>query len=257
MYNEDEKIDAINIKPLSFPRRLVRIMVEMEKIITHFFASHERIDIPFRGFLLEGPPGNGKTELAKQVARNVAKKLVNHGVKDLNLLLVDSASIAAAKWGEAERRIKNLFETARNKNEKLILLIDDIDCLMIKRGANVAVEWHYSINSILFHQLDNNDPSRLMIIATTNRTDLIDDALRSRLYFYEINELKREELDFLTEEIIDNMYIEGKDKLKKRVGELLTKLEEDIKNGIIKRENPPNIRDIQHLITKVYIEELI
>ena len=128
---------------------------------------------------------------------------------------------------------------------------------MIKRGANVAVEWHYSINSILFHQLDNNDPSRLMIIATTNRTDLIDDALRSRLYFYEINELKREELDFLTEEIIDNMYIEGKDKLKKRVGELLTKLEEDIKNGIIKRENPPNIRDIQHLITKVYIEELI
>jgi len=257
MYKEEEKIDAKAIKPLLFPPRLARIMVEMEKIILHFFASPERIHIPFRGFLLEGPPGNGKTELAKQVARNVAKKLESHGIKNLNLLLVDSASIAAAKWGEAERRIKNLFETAKNTTERLILLIDDIDCLMIKRGANVAVEWHYSINSILFHQLDNNDPSRIIIIATTNRTDLVDEALRSRLYFYEINELKRKELDFLTEEIVDSMYIDGKEKLKKRIGELLTKLQENINNGKVLRKNPPSIRYIQHFITKVYIEELL
>ena len=128
---------------------------------------------------------------------------------------------------------------------------------MIKRGANVAVEWHYSINSILFHQLDNNDPSRIIIIATTNRTDLVDEALRSRLYFYEINELRRKELDFLADEIIDSMYINKKEKLKKRISELLTKLEEDIKNGNVLRKNPPNIRDIQHFITKVYIEELL
>lgn len=256
MAQEDERIDAKEIKSLVFPKRLGKILVEMEKIMVHFFSNPERIQIPFRGFLLEGPPGNGKTELAKQVARNVAVKLESLGIKKVSFLLIDSASIAAAKWGDAERKIKNLFKTEKSSSEKIIMLIDDIDCLMIKRGASVAVEWHYSINSILFHQLDKNDPSKIIIIATTNRTDLVDEALRSRLYFYELNELSREELEFFTDEIVDSMYIDEKEKLKKRVVEQLTELEENIKNGSISRVNPPNIRDIQHFITKIYIEEI-
>lgn len=254
-----EAIDAKDIPSVTFPPRLVKIMKEMEKIIIHFFSSPNRIQVPFRGFLLEGPSGNGKTELARQVVRRVGENVTNYGIKRVSFMLVDSASIAAARWGEAESRLKKLFLKSKEVDEKIVLLIDDIDCLMIKRGANVAVEWHYSINSILFHQLDNNDPSKLIVIATTNRTDLIDEALRSRLYFYDINELTGKELAFITKEIVRMMDLnpEQKTKLKDRIAENLTELEQLIKDGKISRENPPNIRDIQHFITKVYIEEIL
>lgn len=252
-------IDAKVIASVTFPPRLVKIMLEIEKIIIHFFSSPNRIKVPFRGFLLEGPPGNGKTELAKQIVRSVANKITTYGISKISFLLVDSANIAASRWGEAERRIKNLFQKSKQADEKLVILIDDIDCLMIKRGANVAVEWHYSLNSILFHQLDNIDPSKLIVIATTNRTDLIDEALRSRLYFYEINELTREELDFIAKETIRKLDTEqsNKTKVMKKVNYYLTELEKNIKDGKISRKNPPNIRDIQHFITKVYIEEIL
>ncbi len=257
MLKNENKINAREIEPREFPPRLVKIMDEMEKIIVHFFSSPERIQIPFRGFLLEGPPGNGKTELAKQVIRNVAQQLDVHGIKEVSFQLVDSASIAASKWGEAEKRLKDLFDTSKFVTEKLVILMDDIDCLMIKRGSNVAVEWHYSINSILFHQLDINDPSKLIVIATTNRTDLIDEALRSRLYFYEIKSLTRKELDVIAESIINSMYISNKSELLNKVKQDLTKLEDMIKSGDLVRENPPNIRDLQHFITKIYIEEIL
>jgi len=252
------KIDAKEIKPKKFPPSMDTIMLEMEKIIIHFFSSPNRINIPFRGFLLEGPPGNGKTELAKQVARNSAIQLKKKsGLEKVSFLFVDSANIAAAKWGEAERKLRSIFSIEQDTHERLIILFDDIDCLMIKRGSNVAVEWHYSINSILFHELDKINSSRIILIATTNRTDLIDDALRSRLYFYDIKSLSREDLDIITKEIVKNLDVENKMELIQRVGEHLTKLENDIKERKIKHKNAPDIRDIQHLITKIYIEEMI
>lgn len=249
------ELDALEIKPYTFKGQLNQVLLEINKIIFHFFFSPSRINIPFRGFLLEGPPGTGKTELAKQAARSVAEKLKEKG-KKLRYLLVDSADIAAARWGDAENAIKNIFKGFNNEEVKHILILDDIDCLMIKRGATVAVEWHYSINSVLFHELDRINPSNVIVIATSNRTDLIDDALRSRLYTYEIQSIPLDDLKRIAWEMIKGLDISGKKNLEIRVNELLNQLAKDIKEKKIQRD-PLNIRDVQHLITRIYVQEMV
>ena len=125
-----------------------------------------------------------------------------------------------------------------------MILMDDIDCLMIKRGAEVAKEWHFSINSILLHELDKIDPSKRILIATTNRSDLIDDALRSRLYKIEVPPPPLNELISITKELIHYSGLRNKD-AEEALGILREKLET--------LENP-TIRDVQHLVVTECIE---
>lgn len=137
---------------------------------------------PFKGFILEGPPGTGKTEIVKQVARKLDARFPS-----VKYSLIDGASIAAPKWGEGERNLRYAFHSIdeiRNQqpDAKMVVLFDDIESLMITRGADTAKEWHYAINSILFHELDALDPTRILVCATTNRPDLVDEAIRTRLY---------------------------------------------------------------------------
>lgn len=173
---------------------------------TEFFFKGNLVmeNPPFRGFLLEGPPGTGKTEVVRQAAVRLDRRL-----KGVFFLFVDGASIAAPRWGDAEQKLRQVFAhveglKSEQRDPKLIILFDDIESLMIARGKELAKEWHYSINSILFHELDRLNPLESIVCATTNRPDLVDEALASRLYRIEFPEVEMESLKQVVQEVLES-----------------------------------------------------
>lgn len=244
-YVGEQDIHGRDIKEVKLTKTQESVCRLITSITKFFFrGGYSLRGVPFRGFLLEGPPGNGKTEIAKQAVRRLSLEL-----GEVYLRFVDSAKIAKPKWGEAEQALECQFVEEAGKH--VILLLDDVDCLLIKRGSEVAKEWHYSINALLFHKLDNiTNPANLLVIATTNRPKLIDYALRSRLYSIFVPSPSIEELEFVTR----NMLEESWPFSMKRSDE---ELKEEIVRVImeeLKKKKYPSIRDVQHLVVTQCIE---
>ncbi|MEM2292938.1 MAG: ATP-binding protein [Nitrososphaerota archaeon] len=240
-----EDIYGKEIRPVKLVETQEEICRRIVSIAKFFFKGGFGLqEIPFRGFLLEGPPGNGKTEIAKQATRRISYEIGN-----VYLRFVDSAKIARPEWGKAEEILREQFVIDSRK--RVVILLDDIDCLLIKRGTEIAKEWHYSINALLFHQLDMMDPSNIMVIATTNRPSLVDYALRSRLYVIKIPQLSIKELMIIAENMLEQTWPITKKSLNKTLKEeILRNIHEELKN----RKNP-SVRDVQHLIITLCIEK--
>ena len=180
------EIDPFTIKDINFLSYQQRIFRKIYNVVNWLFNSTYK-NLPFRGFLLYGPPGTGKSEIVKQVSKKMTEAYLN-----LKIYYIDGSDIAAPKWGEAEQKLQEVFNIP--ENSRRIIIFDDIESLMMSRGANIAKEWHYSINSVLFHSLDFLDPSKCIVLATTNRIDLVDEALKSRFYLIEIPRVPKSEL---------------------------------------------------------------
>lgn len=236
---DGEQLERI---PLTKSRR--EICLKIVKTALFFFKRGcPTSTVPFRGFILEGPPSTGKTEIAKQAAKILHNNL--KGLFEVRLLFVDSADIATPKWGEAEERLRKIFKFCEDqKNTKFLILFDDIDCLMMRRGGIISKEWHYSINSILFHELDKLNPSNALVIATTNRPDLIDEALRSRLYSISVEPPPFEELIEIAKELLESSGLSHSQM------EMLLKIIEPK----LKELKTPTIRDVHHMIVLECIE---
>jgi SpoVK/Ycf46/Vps4 family AAA+-type ATPase len=245
MDNESLKpLNAGEIVKIDLLPQLKKVQSLIFKTCKYFFLGNLVMDnSPFKGFILIGPPGTGKTEVVKQSALKL-----NDNLKNVDFLLIDGASIASPKWGDAEKKLKKIFDEIGDPNRKTILLFDDIESLMLTRGTDLAKEWHYSMNSILFHELDKLNPNNCMIFATTNRPDLVDDAIKTRLYPIEISSLPLDQLMEVVDEILDSSYIENeRDRIK---------IKEDIKERLNKMESP-TIRDARHITVVECIEKRV
>uniref|UniRef100_A0A7C2K5F5 AAA family ATPase n=1 Tax=candidate division WOR-3 bacterium TaxID=2052148 RepID=A0A7C2K5F5_UNCW3 len=209
------ELDPFTIQEIELLEYQKNAFRKLYNVITWLFSGEYNF-LPFKGFLLYGPPGTGKTEIAKQVSKKVAQAFPT-----VKIMFVDGADIASPKWGDAEKKLQSVFHVS--EHEKKIIIFDDIECLMISRSASLAKEWHYSINSVLFHALDFIDPSKCIVISTTNRFDLVDEALKSRFYPIEIPYVPKEELYNLLEntlkklELPDSVKVEIGSRIRKKI----------------------------------------
>lgn len=119
-----------------------------------------------KGVLLFGPPGTGKTMIAKAIANEVGIPFYAAGGSDFVEKYV----------GVGAKRVRELFKEAK-KQDKAIIYIDEIDAIGRKRGDNDNDERTSTLNALLM-EMDGFDKSdNILVIASTNRVDVLDDAL--------------------------------------------------------------------------------
>lgn len=122
-----------------------------------------------RGILLQGPPGNGKTLLARAFA----------GETGVNFIAVNACDFGSQFVGVGSNKIKKVFETAR-ENAPCVIFIDEIDSVGAKRSAqqDAAGKEMNTMLTALLNQMDGFEQSdNIMVLAATNRVDDLDDAL--------------------------------------------------------------------------------
>jgi transitional endoplasmic reticulum ATPase len=141
---------------------------EMVELPLRYPEIFERLGVdPPKGVLLHGPPGTGKTRLARAVANE----------SDANFFHIAGPEIMGSAYGESEKRLRELFEEAA-KAAPSIIFIDEIDSIAPKRGQ-VTGETEKRLVAQLLALMDGLEPRQnLVVIAATNRPEAIDEALR-------------------------------------------------------------------------------
>lgn len=145
------------------------ILEDVRKIIR--FQQKYHIEDGISGFLFYGDVGLGKTLIGKIIA----KELNSH------LIFIDGTDIARSLYGQSEQQISILFQKAAQFRHSIIL-IDDCESIFPKRDWIKGESWHLAQNNVFFHRLDELNTSKISVILTTNRYDLIDKAIKDRLH---------------------------------------------------------------------------
>ena len=156
--------------------------VELPYLYQDLFAEH-RLPAP-KGILLYGPPGCGKTLIAKAVANSLAAKVaaaIGEGKGRSYFINIKGPELLNKYVGETERQIRSIFQRAREKSEEgwpVIVFFDEMDSMFRTRGTGVSSDMESTIVPQLLAEIDGVEGLRnVIVIGATNREDLIDPAI--------------------------------------------------------------------------------
>ncbi|MHB1517068.1 MAG: proteasome ATPase [Acidimicrobiales bacterium] len=156
--------------------------VELPYLYRDLYAEH-RLPAP-KGILLYGPPGCGKTLIAKAVANSLAKKVAevtgNTNARSY-FLNIKGPELLNKYVGETERQIRLVFQRAREKSEEgvpVIVFFDEMDSLFRTRGTGISSDMESTIVPQLLAEIDGVETLKdVIVIGASNREDLIDPAI--------------------------------------------------------------------------------
>ena len=160
----------------------IRDAVELPFLHKDLYAEHQ-LKAP-KGILLYGPPGCGKTLIAKAVANSLARKVTEKtGNKDGKsyFLNIKGPELLNKYVGETERHIRLIFQRARDKASEgtpVIVFFDEMDSLFKTRGSGVSSDVENTIVPQLLSEIDGVEGlENVIVIGASNREDMIDPAI--------------------------------------------------------------------------------
>jgi proteasome-associated ATPase len=178
-------IDYGDIGGLSTQIEQIRDAVELPFLHADLFREHELR--PPKGILLYGPPGCGKTLIAKAVANSLAKQVADRSGKDGEqtgrsfFLNIKGPELLNKYVGETERHIRLVFQRAREKaseGQPVIVFFDEMDSIFRTRGSGVSSDVENTIVPQLLSEIDGVEGlENVIVIGASNREDMIDPAI--------------------------------------------------------------------------------
>ena len=160
--------EGISYEDIGGLKREIQLVREMIELPLRHPELFQKLGIePPKGVLLHGPPGTGKTMIAKAVASET----------DANFMTISGPEIVSKYYGESEHKLREIFEEAE-KDAPSIIFIDEIDSIAPKRGE-VTGEMERRVVAQLLSLMDGlKSRGEVVVIAATNRPNSIDEALR-------------------------------------------------------------------------------
>lgn len=175
-------LDYDDIGGLSTQIEAIRDAVELPYLHAELYERHQ-LKAP-KGVLLYGPPGNGKTMIAKAVAASLARKVAQRTGQDsatAYFLNIKGPELLNKYVGETERHIRLIFHRAREKSSDgtpVVVFFDEMDSLFRTRGSGVSSDVETTIVPQLLAEIDGVEGlDNVIVIGATNREDMIDPAI--------------------------------------------------------------------------------
>jgi proteasome-associated ATPase len=174
-------IDYEDIGGLSSQIETIKDAVELPYLYADYYREHHLA--PPKGVLLYGPPGCGKTMIAKAVANNLAARISEkRGEKVKGFFLnIKGPELLNKYVGETERKIREIFIKAREKAAEdvpVVVFFDEMDALFRTRGSGISSDVETTIVPQLLAEIDGVEHLKnVIVIGASNRQDLIDPAI--------------------------------------------------------------------------------